>query len=275
MGVACPCCSFIDIKNIDNFNKKFFRTENLNTKIKLETKKCILNNIGQEGFINFCSLYLKDITILNLSNNNIEDITALQNFRAPKLEKLDLSYNSINDITIFQKLKYPLKELDLRYNLITDITIFKNDNIFPKLTKLYLNNNDFDSENIENENIMNHLKERMEKNMEKYELQYINDDDSYKKGLRSVKTINDKFILPNDEKKINILDKDAIQRVGTLKKNNEGEKALFDECIQDIDIVQSKLINTLKLKSEDINNCDTNSSNSFQNSSRINKSIIK
>ena len=91
MGVSC--CYYTDIQKIDKFNIKFFSEEQSNTKISLETQKCILNSIGQEGFINFCSLYLRKIKTLNLSNNNIEDITPLLNFTAPSLEKLDLSYN--------------------------------------------------------------------------------------------------------------------------------------------------------------------------------------
>ena len=266
MGVSC--CYYRDIQKIDVFNIQFHSKENTNTKIGLETKKCTLNSIGQKGFIDFCSLYLSKITSLNLSNNNIEDITALEKFRAPYLEELDLSYNSIRKIDIFEKLKYPLKELDLRYNLIYDITIFKNDNIFPDLTKLYLNNNYFDSENIENENIINHLKERMIKKKENSDLKYKNNDINYEKGLKSVKTINDKFITQN-EKKINIFDKDAIQRVETLKKDNEDQKELFDECIMNIDnayksILKSQSIKTLKVKSEDVENFDTNSYNSFQ-----------
>ena len=235
MGLSCPCCSSKDIKNIDQFNRKFV-ADSFNTKIKLNTKKCTLKNIGQKGFNDFCSLNLKEITILNLSNNNIEDLTALKNFSAPKLEKLDLSNNSIRDIDIFQELKYPLTKLDLRYNLITDIKIFKDDNIFPKLTELYLDNNNFDSEkNEENENIMNHLKERMKKNMEKYKLKYENNDDN-----KSIKAKNDKFII------INFSDKD--KRVETLKNDNKSEETSFDQLTY----------NTLRLKSG-VENSDTNS----------------
>ena len=235
MGLSCPCCWYKDIENIDQFNRKFV-AERYNTKIELNTKKCRLNNIGQKGFSDFCFLNLKEITILNLSNNNIDDITVLKNFRGPKLEELDLSYNSIRDINIFQELKYPLKELDLRYNLIIDIKLFKDDNIFPKLTKLYLDNNFIDSKNEENENIMNHLKERMKKNMEKYIIKYENNDNNYKKRFKRIKTINDKFILP-EENKINIFDKDKSKL---------------------------KPIKTLKLKNGDVENNDTNSYNSFQ-----------
>ena len=257
------CCFPNDIYNIDLFNKKYNDTDYENTKIELKTKECILHNIGEEGFIQFCSLNLIEITFLNLSNNNIENITALQNFKAPKLEKLDLSYNSIINIDILENLKYPLKELDLRYNAINDITIFKNDNVLPKLTKLFLNNNYFDSEDKENENIMIHLNERMKKNIENSCLEYKNNDSDYQSALTSIKTINDKF-LDSSEKKINIFDKDAIDRIETLKNKNEGEKDQFDECIQNINKVQRsviKSINTLKLKNSDGN--INNSSNSF------------
>ena len=258
------CCFPNDKYYIDLFNQKYHNVCDSNTKIKLETKDCTLHNIGEEGFIKFCSLNLRKIIFLNLSHNNIEKIFALKDFKAPNLEKLDLSYNSINKIDIFIHLKYPLKELDLRYNSIDDITIFKNDNVFPTLTILFLNNNSYNSEDKENEDIMKHLNERMKKNMKNSSLEYKNNDDAYQNALKSVKTINDKFIIPN-EKKINIFDKDVINRIETLKSKNEDEQKKFDECIQNINKFKSsmiKSINTLELKSNEAS-IDKKSNSSF------------
>lgn len=248
MGVSC--CSTEDTINIDNFNKNYIEKNYDNTKIEVSMKNCKLHDIGQEGFKYFCSLHLKYIEILNLSNNNIEDITVLENFRAPKLKNLDLSYNSIKDINIFKEINYPLlEELDLRYNLIIDISIFKTDNIFPKLTKLYLNNNYFDSNDKENEDIMIHLNERMKKNFENSDLKYGNNDNNYKNVLKNIKTLKDKFIIDDDKNKINIFDKNAINKIETLKTNQNEDKevqAQFDEII--------KNIKTLKISSENVQN---------------------
>ena len=82
---------------------------------------------------------------------------------------------------------------------------------------------------------MNHLKERMKKNMEKYKLKYENNDDN-----KSVKAKNDKFII------INFSDKD--KRVETLKNDNKSEETSFDQLTY----------NTLRLKSG-VENSDTNS----------------
>jgi len=124
---------------LKELNKKY----NLNI-IDLKVDKLELNskNIGDEGLECLCKIEFKELKTLDLNNNNISNIKALENAKFPKLEILDLGNNKISDINIFQKVDFKeLKELFLKNNKISDINILEKVN-FKELKILNLHKND-------------------------------------------------------------------------------------------------------------------------------------
>ncbi len=81
-------------------------------------EELILNNVGINN-INEIELLSDSIIRLDLSNNQIEDITKLKHFR--KLKVLNLSNNKIKEIKGLENLK-DLTNLNLQNNQISDIT---------------------------------------------------------------------------------------------------------------------------------------------------------
>ena len=55
---------------------------------------------------------------LNLSNNNLSNISGLKELKAPKLRILNLNNNGISNLDIFRQLTFPLEELYLEGNNI-------------------------------------------------------------------------------------------------------------------------------------------------------------
>ena len=82
----------------------------------------------------------KMLWYLDLSENQIEDISILENFS--RLEDLTLCHNNITDIEAIKKLKR-LEFLDLRYNNISELPDFTN---MDSLTHLYLGHNNITNE---------------------------------------------------------------------------------------------------------------------------------
>ncbi len=82
----------------------------------------------------------KTLWYLDLSENQIEDISILENFS--RLEDLTLCHNNITDIEAIKKLKR-LEFLDLRYNNISELPDFTN---MDSLTHLYLGHNNITNE---------------------------------------------------------------------------------------------------------------------------------
>ena len=118
------------INNLELFNQKY------NTKLSLNTNRIDLSKkkIGNEGLkllseipFNYC-----DINFLNLSENNISDISPLLKMDLNKLIQLDISKNKIENIDIFENLN--LKHLET-------LNIFNNKlKQFKSLTKTNLIN---------------------------------------------------------------------------------------------------------------------------------------
>ena len=82
-----------------------------------------------------------NIRILNLTNNNISDISILEKVKFEKLEKLFLDNNKIYDINVLSKVRLKeLKELYLNGNNISNIEILEKVN-FPNLQILDLSCN--------------------------------------------------------------------------------------------------------------------------------------
>ena len=98
-------------------------------------------NIGNIGLKDLCELEFYDLETLNLSSNNLSDITYLENAKFPKLRELFLFFNKIKDINVLEKVNFPsLTKLGLSDNYITEIKVLEKVN-FPYLEKLALSNN--------------------------------------------------------------------------------------------------------------------------------------
>ena len=83
--------------------------------------------LGNEGFKYISQIRFKDLIEINLSNNNISDITYLNNMLLPHLEILNFSDNQIANITpVANLVSKNLFEIYLQNNQIEDITPFEN-----------------------------------------------------------------------------------------------------------------------------------------------------
>ena len=107
-------------KKLFEFNEKYgLNIKDLNiTKLDLSSE-----HIGNEGLKLLCELELKELRELNLSNNNLSDISILEKAKFEKLEKLNLLYNidsGCNNNTFYNVLEKvnfkELKELKINFN---------------------------------------------------------------------------------------------------------------------------------------------------------------
>ena len=121
---------------------------------KISTNEIIQIKIIRQNFYNInhlCKLKFPELKILNLTENNIDDISPLQNLISPNLESLILIKNRINDTNIkfIKNFKFKkLNSLSFFNNYLTDYQVFDEVTIFPNLQLLYLGANRF-NENIE------------------------------------------------------------------------------------------------------------------------------
>lgn len=105
---------------------------------------------------------LKNISSLNLTNQNITDITGIE--KCQNLISLDLSYNNISDISPLLKLD-GLKDLNLNNNMIEDISYISN--LF-SLRQLNLRDNKITD--IDHSRDLTKDKDKDENNYEDYDL---------------------------------------------------------------------------------------------------------
>ena len=169
-----PCYNgSISINNIYNFlaeninisnDKQVIKHEKMKEyyKVKLEKQlRQVLENKNEDILrairINKKNFYLdmlsninfKSLISIELSDNNIEDLTPLLNSKFPVLNKLNLSTNKIDDENankIF-KIEMPnLSFLNLYENNLTKFDFFKNIHIFRNLKKLFTGFNQFNEE---------------------------------------------------------------------------------------------------------------------------------
>ena len=114
---------------------------------------------------------------MNLSNNNLSDITELKNLVAPKLRILDLSNNNIENIDVFKELNFPLEELYLNGNKIEQIGIFVETKILQNLKILRLSNI------VDNESNKDILSKKKESNKDFDYINKKNNDSIIKKQI--------------------------------------------------------------------------------------------
>ena len=91
----------------------------------------------------------KNLIQLELSDNNLKDLTPLLKSKFPVLEELNLSMNKINDENANKlfKINMPnISYINLYYNDLKKYDIFKNFHVFKKLTKLFAGLNKFNKE---------------------------------------------------------------------------------------------------------------------------------
>ncbi len=92
-----------------------------------------------------------NLEYLNLSRNNLTDLSFLKDLKAPKLKKLDLSFNKIERLDVFMELNFPLEELYIQENDLHYYTALIEAPILQKLKKLKFSVNS----NNNNENNVN------------------------------------------------------------------------------------------------------------------------
>ena len=150
--MGCSSSKITNSINIKKDNFKIAKKETINDKIisNLNIPKdivrldlsCKLKNISD--YYSFIQMDLPLLEYLNLSNNNLSNISGLKKLKAPKLKVLDLSNNEIDNIEVFRELTFPLEELYLKGNNINQIKIFEEVDILKKLKKCNITIKDYE-----------------------------------------------------------------------------------------------------------------------------------
>ena len=155
----------------------------------------------------------KNLEEINISHNNLSDIAPLKKFT--KIKKIDLSFNKIKDITVFKEISKNNKEIEiinLSHNSIKNVDILKEENLFPCIIEINLDNNNISKKDIkEIKNIIlekNKIKKKMiiknKINNNKSKNLIINDfmpiNSIYmgmNKGMNKLNIGNPSYIMPN------------------------------------------------------------------------------
>lgn len=112
-----------------------------------ETKVSLRNrNLFDKGFKLISLIQFKRLIDLDVSENNIQNIEALNNMNLPHLKYINMSNNKIKDIKPLAELNSKnLKEICLQNNIIEDFSAFLN-SVFPSLERLRIENNNFNKD---------------------------------------------------------------------------------------------------------------------------------
>ena len=108
--------------------------------------------LRQEDLFELCNNNFRKLEELNLSKNDLIDISPLKELNAPQLKKIDLSHNKIENVAgttnPFKDYNFPqLEELNLSYNNLTNIYELQAF-IAPNLKILDISFNQFDDINL-------------------------------------------------------------------------------------------------------------------------------
>ncbi len=108
-----------------------------------------LVNLGHDDVVDgkIWAQHIYDVETLDLSNENITDLTGIEGFRV--LKTLNVSNNSLSDLNLSKNLE--LKHLNLSHNNLTNLDLSEH----VSLEKVIVNNNDLNSFSIENGNNSN------------------------------------------------------------------------------------------------------------------------
>ena len=128
---------------LDKFNKKFSVDITGNEKeINLEGK-----SLDDKDLKALCTICFKNLEVLNLKNNNINNIEPVKNLRSSNLQKIDLSENQIEDFKALQDLQTKKLEcLNLESNNISSIE---------PINKIKIKNRGLKDINLRNNKIVN------------------------------------------------------------------------------------------------------------------------
>ena len=108
----------LKIKILDNFNKKF----NVNLTGNEKEIDLIGKSLNDTDLKALCSIYFKNLEVLKLKKNKINNIEPVKNLKSRNLKEIDLSQNKIEDLKPLQDLETrKLKYLNLENNNISHI----------------------------------------------------------------------------------------------------------------------------------------------------------
>ena len=141
--------------NYMNFERNDTLLNELNLRYDLDIEGTKIENLdlsykylGNKGQEDLSKIEFKELKQLNLGDNKISDINALEKAKFEKLEILSLGNNGLSDINILEKVNFKeLKKLDLYSNDISDISVLEKVK-FEKLEILNLDENQLYDVNI-------------------------------------------------------------------------------------------------------------------------------
>ena len=144
------------ISKFDDLERLARHYINLKLKIELTGNELCINlnnrNIQNIDLHLLSEIYLKNTEKMYLSNNNINDISFLNNLKCPKLKFLDLSHNNIwninNSFKEYSKKEQKLETILLNDNKISNADVFKK-KIFPFIKDINLDNNNLLAKDIQ------------------------------------------------------------------------------------------------------------------------------
>ena len=209
--------SKIEFNNLESSNLQNCDIEDqtINTIQNIFTPKLISLNLSENKLVNL-SLFNKEnifinLTDLDLSKNNIEEIDSLKMGKFPNLKKLNLSHNKIINIKCLDnELKFDcLEELDLSYNNIKELNKIN----IPSLKFIFISNNPI-SEGIINFSELSFGADELvlEKNINNLNFIYSKFDNTNHKNIIN---INFTYIIENNDIN-NILEKMNFKNINKL-----------------------------------------------------------
>jgi hypothetical protein len=129
----------------DEYSVFLDKEENINKELELEltiSENSKYKKLEDDGFKLLSKIMFKKLILINLSNNDIKDITPLNDMFLPHLEMIDLSKNKIENITPVAELASEyLSEIYLQNNKIIDLKPFLESD-FPYLEILRVDGNE-------------------------------------------------------------------------------------------------------------------------------------
>ena len=134
----------------DNNNNNYINEKRYNLYINLPSLKVLnLSNNKIENINVLSQFKMQSLKELNLNNNEIENIDVLNNLTCGRLRRINLSNNKINDIKIFSELSFcnNIEKINVMNNEIINLNILRNVKL-PRLKVLNLLNNDIEDYSV-------------------------------------------------------------------------------------------------------------------------------
>ena len=279
------------LKNIDLLKKKLLDIFNKKYKVHISEDDKEINlegkSLNDTDLKALCTIYFKNLEVLNLKNNEINNIGPVKNLRSSNLQKIDLSDNQIEDLKPLQDLETKkLKYLNLEKNNISNITPLQILNIKNRglkkinlrnnkieklgrdilnigLEKLILDNNKFITKDINF--IKNKVLEKRQKTLKIKEEIEIRDFNLFivyqiKQNDSSIKIFGDNFVKKNkDNCKIIIEGKEMNLVSNYICKEKEKYlkvKLIINKPINDLSYIFQGCTNLIAIGEESINTED-------------------